>query len=81
MPGTDSLKHAVAVGLGIGVLPRAMVSSGGAVTGLTAMPLSVERGTRALTVVYRENNQRRTAPMSSSTRCAVRVRARPPRYR
>jgi DNA-binding transcriptional LysR family regulator len=61
MPGIDSLKHAVAVGLGIGVVPRAMVSSGGAGTGLTAVPLSAERGTRTLTVVYRENDQRPTA--------------------
>jgi DNA-binding transcriptional LysR family regulator len=61
MPGIDSLKHAVAVGLGIGVVPRAMVSSGGAGIGLTAVPLSAERGTRALTVVYRESDQTPTA--------------------
>ena len=61
MPGVDSLKHAVAVGLGIGVVPRAMVSSGGPGTGLTAVPLSAERGTRALTVVYREHDQPPTA--------------------
>jgi len=61
MPGIDSLKHAVAVGLGVGVVPRAMVSSGGAGTGLTAVPLSAERGTRALTVVYRDNDERPTA--------------------
>ena len=53
--------YAVAVGLGIGVVPRAMVSSGGAGIGLTAVPLSAERGTRALTVVYRENDQTPTA--------------------
>lgn len=60
MPGIDSLKHAVAVGLGFGVVPRAMVS-GGAGTGLTAVPLSAERATRTLTVVYRENDQPPTA--------------------
>jgi DNA-binding transcriptional LysR family regulator len=57
MPGIDSLKHAVAVGLGIGVVPQAMVANGGAGTGLTAVPLSAERGSAALTVVYRENEQ------------------------
>ena len=60
MPGIDSLKHAVAVGLGFGVVSRAMVS-GGAGTGLTAVPLSAERPTRTLTVVYRENDQPPTA--------------------
>ena len=78
MPGIDSLKHAVAVGLGIGVVPRATVSSGGAGIGLTAVPLSAERGAKALTVVYRENDQTPRPPMSSSMPCSTGASASTP---
>ena len=50
MPGVDSLKQAVANGLGIGIVPRAVVSS------LTVIPLSAARPASALTLVYRDND-------------------------
>ena len=56
MPGVDSLKHAVANGLGIGIVPRAVVSSLTAAAGLVAIPLSAVRAASALTLVYRDND-------------------------
>ena len=52
MPGIDSLKHAVAKGLGVGIVPRVVVASGVTGAGLLAVPLAAARGTRALTLVY-----------------------------
>src|SRR4030095_428533 len=60
MPGLDSLKHAVANGLGIGIVPRAVVSSLTA-AGLVAIPLPEARAGRARTLVYRDTDGRRTA--------------------
>jgi DNA-binding transcriptional LysR family regulator len=51
MPGLDSLKQAVANGLGIGIVPRAAVSNL-TVAGLVAIPLAAVRG-RTRTLVYR----------------------------
>ena len=56
MPGVDSLKQAVANGLGIGVVPRTVVSSLTVSAGLVAIPLSATRAARALTLVYRDND-------------------------
>jgi DNA-binding transcriptional LysR family regulator len=56
MPGVDSLKQAVANGLGIGVVPRAAVSSRTAHAGLVVIPLSSARAASALTLVYRDND-------------------------
>jgi DNA-binding transcriptional LysR family regulator len=56
MPGVDSLKQAVANGLGIGILPRAAVSSLTAQAGLVVIPLSAARAASALTLVYRDND-------------------------
>ena len=60
MPGLDSLKHAVAHGLGIGIVPRAAVSSL-TPAGLVAIPLPEARAGRARTLVYRDTDGRRTA--------------------
>jgi DNA-binding transcriptional LysR family regulator len=56
MPGVDSLKQAVANGLGIGIVPRAAVSSRTAHAGLVVIPLSAARAASALTLVYRNND-------------------------
>ena len=56
MPGVDSLKQAVANGLGIGIVPRAAVSSLTAHAGLVVIPLSAARAASALTLVYRDND-------------------------
>jgi DNA-binding transcriptional LysR family regulator len=53
MPGVDSLKQAVANGLGIGIVPRAVVPSLAASAGLVVIPLSAARAAAALTLVYR----------------------------
>ena len=60
MPGLDSLKHAVANGLGIGVVPRAAVSSL-TPAGLVAIPLPAGRAAGARTLVYRDTDGQRTA--------------------
>ena len=56
MPGVDSLKQAVANGLGIGIVPRAVVSSLTASAELVVIPLSAARAASALTLVYRDND-------------------------
>jgi DNA-binding transcriptional LysR family regulator len=56
MPGIDSLKQAVANGLGIGIVPRAAVSSLTAAAGLLVIPLAAARAASALTLVYRDND-------------------------
>jgi DNA-binding transcriptional LysR family regulator len=56
MPGVDSLKQAVADGLGIGIVPRAVVSSLTTPAGLVVIPLSATQAASALTLVYREND-------------------------
>lgn len=58
MPGVDSLKQAVANGLGIGIVPRAVVASLPAPADLVVIPLSAARGASVLTVVYRDNEGR-----------------------
>ncbi len=60
MPGLDSLKHAVANGLGIGIVPRAAVSSL-TPAGLVAIPLPAARAAGARTLVYRDTDGQRTA--------------------
>ena len=60
MPGLDSLKHAVANGLGIGVVPRAAVSIL-TPAGLVAIPLPAGRADSARTLVYRDTDGQRTA--------------------
>jgi DNA-binding transcriptional LysR family regulator len=74
MPGLDSLKHAVANGLGIGVVPRAAVSSLTA-AGLVAIPLPASASAR--TLVYRDTDGKRTAVESfvEALRCAREDRA------
>ena len=60
MPGLDSLKHAIANGLGIGVVPRAAVSSL-TPAGLVAIPLPPARAASERTLVYRDTDGQRTA--------------------
>jgi DNA-binding transcriptional LysR family regulator len=60
MPGLDSLKHAVAHGLGIGIVPCGAVSSL-TPAGLVAIPLPAARAARARTLVYRDADGQRTA--------------------
>jgi DNA-binding transcriptional LysR family regulator len=56
MPGIDSLKQAVANGLGIGIVPRAAVSSLTAAAELVVIPLAAGRAAASqLTLVYRDN--------------------------
>jgi DNA-binding transcriptional LysR family regulator len=59
MPGVDSLKHAVANGLGIGVVPRGAVSSL-TPAGLVAIPLPAARAAGARVLVYRDTDGQRT---------------------
>ena len=61
MPGVDSLKQAVANGLGIGIVPRAAVSSLTAHAGLVVIPLSGALTASALTFVYRDNDRQPNA--------------------
>ena len=56
MPGVDSLKQAVASGLGIGIVPRAVVSNLTAPAGLVVIPLSAARAASVFTLVYRDND-------------------------
>jgi DNA-binding transcriptional LysR family regulator len=58
MPGVDSLKQAVANGLGIGIVPRAVVASLAAPADLVVVPLSAARGASLLTIVYRDHKGR-----------------------
>lgn len=60
MPGLDSVKHAVANGLGIGIVPRAAVSTL-TPAGLVAIPLPAARAVRVRTLVYRDTDGQRTA--------------------
>jgi DNA-binding transcriptional LysR family regulator len=60
MPGLDSLKQAVANGLGIGIVPRGAASSL-TPAGLVAIPLLAVRAASARTLVYRDNDGARTA--------------------
>ena len=60
MPGLDSLKHAVANGLGIGIVPGAAVSSL-TPAGLVVVPLLAAWAARARTLVYRDTDGQRTA--------------------
>ena len=71
MPGLDSLKHAVANGLGLGIVPRAAVS-GLTAAGLVAIPLPAARTASAHTLVYRDTDRQRTTveDFVSSVRCA-----------
>ena len=56
MPGVDSLKQAVANGLGIGIVPRTAVSSLTAPAGLVVIPLSAARAASPLRLAYRHND-------------------------
>jgi DNA-binding transcriptional LysR family regulator len=58
MPGVDSLKQAVANGLGIGIVPRAVVANLAAPADLVVIPLSAARGASVLTIVYRDTKGR-----------------------
>jgi DNA-binding transcriptional LysR family regulator len=60
MPGLDSLKQVVANGLGIGIVPRAAVSSL-ALAGLVAIPLPAAPAVSGRRLVYRDNDGRRNA--------------------
>ena len=71
MPGLDSLKHAVANGLGIGIVPRATVTSL-TPAGLVAIPLPAARAARTHTLVYRDTDGARTTveDFVTALRCA-----------
>ena len=56
MPGVDSLKQAVANGLGIGIVPRTAVSSLTTPAGLVVIPLSAARAASPLRLAYRHND-------------------------
>jgi DNA-binding transcriptional LysR family regulator len=79
MPGLDSLKHAVANGLGIGIVPRAAVSSL-TPAGLVAIPLPTGRAASARTLVYRATDRQRTAvdDFVEALRCGGKGRASGP---
>jgi len=76
MPGLDSLKHAVANGLGVGFVPRAAVSSLPP-AGLVAIPPPALRAANPRTLVYRRNDGPRTAvgDFIEALRCAGEDRA------
>ena len=76
MPGLDSLKEAVANGLGIGIVPRAAVSSLTS-AGLVAIPLPAAWAASARTLVYRDTDGQRTAVADfvDILRCAADDRA------
>ena len=71
MPGLDSLKQAVANGIGIGIVPRAAASIL-IPAGLVAIPLLAARTASARTLVYRGNDGARTAAgdFVEALRCA-----------
>jgi DNA-binding transcriptional LysR family regulator len=71
MPGLDSLKQAVANGLGIGIVPRAAASIL-TPAGLVAIPLLAAGAASARTLVYRDNDGARTAAgdFVEALRCA-----------
>jgi DNA-binding transcriptional LysR family regulator len=71
MPGLDSLKQAVANGIGIGIVPLAAASSL-TPAGLVAMPLLAARAASSRTLVYRNNDGARTAAgdFVEALRCA-----------
>ena len=71
MPGLDSLKHAVANGLGIGVVRRAAVSSL-TPAGLVAIPLPAARADQERRLVYRDTDGHRTTAETfiEAVRCA-----------
>jgi DNA-binding transcriptional LysR family regulator len=52
MPGIDSLKRAVEMGLGVGIVPSSVASSAGT---LVAVPLACTSFLNAVTMVYRRN--------------------------
>jgi DNA-binding transcriptional LysR family regulator len=78
MPGLDSLKHAVANGLGIGIVPRAAVSSL-TPAGLVAIPLPAVRAASTRSLVYRDTDGPRTAvgDFVEALRCAGEDRGSP----
>jgi DNA-binding transcriptional LysR family regulator len=55
MPGIDSLKRAVEMGLGIGVVPGSVASALHSESTLAAVPLASATHLNALTIVYRRN--------------------------
>jgi len=71
MPGLDSVKHAVSNGLGIGIVPRAVVSSL-IPAGLVAIPLPAARADRERRLVYRDTDGHRTTAENfiEAVRCA-----------
>ena len=76
MPGLDSLKQAVANGIGIGIVPRAAASIL-TPAGLVAIPLLAARTASARTLVYRDNDGARAAAgdFVEALRCAADDRA------
>jgi fatty-acyl-CoA synthase len=76
MPGLDSLKQAVANGLGIGIVPRAAVSSL-TPAGLVAIPLPAVRAASTRSLVYR--GHRRTTNGCRGLRRGPAVRRGGPR--
>jgi len=52
MPGIDSLKRAVAMGLGIGVVPGGAASTPGPQGDLVAVPLAFTPSAASLTLIY-----------------------------
>ena len=71
MPGLDSVKHAVSNGLGIGIVPRAVVSSL-IPAGLVAIPLPAARADQERRLVYRDTDGHRTTAENfiAAVRCA-----------
>ena len=61
MPGVDSLKQAVANGLGIGIVPRAAVSSLTALPDWSRSPCRRRGQPARCTLVYRDNDGQRNA--------------------
>jgi DNA-binding transcriptional LysR family regulator len=56
MPGIDSIKRAVEMGLGVGVIPRSAASGANSHQALVAIPLSGARAT-TMTLIYRKTDR------------------------
>jgi DNA-binding transcriptional LysR family regulator len=60
MPGVDSLRSAVEMGLGIGIVPGTVSSACGTQRGLAARPLISQTSSRSLTLIYTQSSLKHT---------------------
>jgi len=76
MPGIDSLRRAVEIGLGIGVVPGSVASSCGPQSGLAVRPLISPPSIRSLTLIYCRNE-----PLSKNTLSFIEIMRHAPHPR